>query len=334
MNRRFIVATVALASATTVVWPAPQTDAGNPSSKRSVSAIDEPGRIYVQHRFELVGIDPDTKDRKIFGLGNVQDLVYQYLTSARLAPDGRRLAFGKPYIDIANAGAFPPNKILVRDITNSEKSEVLVEMNGFELQHWVWSKDGSKMAFASWDAKENYRNWIVETRDRKVEEVRLPRYKTESGAAWQMTLQDWSPDGTHFVAVGDGLHLVKADGSFVKRLAEAAQAVRRGTCRFSPDGAKLLYVVVGRSGEGRTLNILDVATGTVQPLVEGLNFTELRACWAPDSKRIAYTATHVGGNAGLETHLNIIDPVGKNSVTVLSERHERNEMALFLIDWR
>jgi hypothetical protein len=76
----------------------------------------------------------------------------------------------------------------------------------------------------------------------------------------------------------------------------------------------------------------DFRTRFAAMLVDG----NIHACWSPDSRRIAYCARMLNpdlSRAG-ETSIFVTDPDGKNTVTVATEKHEPNIIALQLTDWR
>src|SRR5262249_43429350 len=139
------------------------------------------GRIYYHLNFGLVTVQPDgEKPEDLAGPANEDILDYQLL-SDRLSPDGKRLAFGKAVRKDVNGqlGVFPPDRIYVRDVTKSDAAEFLVQMEGVEIHNFCWSPDGAKIAFASWDKDNLIRNWVVDVKTKKVEEVKLPRYKAD-----------------------------------------------------------------------------------------------------------------------------------------------------------
>ena len=195
----------------------------------------------------------------------------------------------------------------------------------------MWSPDGIKFAFTSWDAENKVRNWVADVKGKKAEEVKLPKVKTEESGECQVAVEDWSPDGRWFAAAGDGIHLVKTDGSTARRLTR----IRGGGCRFSPDGRKVLFVGdnVDRS---ETLYVVEVAGGKPRPVVQAKNFTDIRACWSPDGRRIAYTVVFldVGGQRVGESNLNVVNVDGTNSATLVAEKHEPEHIRLVLLGWR
>src|SRR5262249_48107985 len=147
----------------------------------------------------------------------------------------------------------------------------------------------AKIAVISWDKENRTRNWIVDVKSRDVTEVKLPKYKFRD-KEHAMGIRDWSPDGKTFAATGDGLHLVKADGTHIKRLFDAGQA-HLGHCRFSPDGRKILFIASEKDAGDLSVRTIDVATGKVHTIATGKNFYRLDAVWSPDGRRVAYCVT-------------------------------------------
>jgi dipeptidyl aminopeptidase/acylaminoacyl peptidase len=296
-----------------------------------------PGRIYywMNHRINTMG--PDGQGAKDLPPFAGDDDYYYQPHSARISPDGKRLAFGKAVLVIeGNTGAvYPPNHILVREIDKSEPAETVVDMSGAELHNWVWSPDGSKLAFVSWDEKNHTRNWIVDLKSKTVESVTFPKVKTEKYGEIEPGIQAWTPDGGRFLVSAQGLYLAKTNGSDMRPLTQGAVNVFGSTCRFSPDGKRLLYVTYNEN-KSNTLYVLNVADGKSKAVVEAINFSAIHAAWSPDGRRIAYITTLLDGNGnrGEETSINVIDADGGNSTTIISEKHEANVIRVVLMDWR
>jgi Tol biopolymer transport system component len=228
----------------------------------------------------------------------------------------------------------PPSKIQLMDITKVRGVESIVDLPGMELHNWAWSRDGRKLAISSWDAKDLTRNWVVDVQTRELKEIKLPRVKMTDGEV-QMSVEDWSPDGQSFVAVGAGVHVVRTDGSKAKRLTPDKFKVQSGTCRFSPDGRKILFAAT-EGGNREILYVVDMGGGEPKTLVQFLNFSDLQACWSPDGRRIAYSVTFLDamGKRGTESNLNVMDADGQNSTTIASATLGSQEMKLLLIGWR
>jgi hypothetical protein len=62
----------------------------------------------------------------------------------------------------------------------------------------------------------------------------------------------------------------------------------------------------------------------------------MQACWAPDSRRVAYCVTLLDekGNRTGETSIMVTDLEGKNTTTVVAERHDPQHVVLSLMAWR
>lgn len=292
---------------------------------------NEPGRIFFFDGNRIASAEPSGEKRTQYprvlaSLGHFQPY------TARVAPDGRRLAFGVG--ELRNQAGYPPSKLQIVDLTKDGRPETVVDLPNTELHGWTWSPDGKRLAVSSWDAENRVRNWTVNVETKKLEEVRLPRFKLADGES-QMSIEDWSPDGKSFAAAGDGLFIVDVDGSNAKRLTAAKITIHGGTCRFSPDGRRLLFVGT-EQGKKETLYKIEIGDKSMTPLVEFQNFSDLQAFWSPDGKRIAYSVTFLDaqGKRGNESNINVIDVDGKNSSTIATAEHEPQTIKLLMIGWR
>lgn len=317
--------------------PAAQgTDESRPKGSQTENSSPKAGRIFYHRNLSLVTIEPKGRKPKDLAKMADKDLWGYQIHSARLSPDGKRLAFGKSVQKEENGMhvVSPPNTIFLRDVDKTAEAEPVVEMDGMEFNNWVWSPDGKKLAVVSWDSQHLGRNWIVDVKTGKSEEVKLPRFKVKD-KEYSLTIQAWSPDGAWFLAAGKGLYLVKSDLSQSRRLTEADKGIFGGSCRFSPDGQKVLFVGFNKD-KSMTLYVVEVSSGRVRTVVEAKNFGDMQACWSPDSRRIAYCTTLLDaqGNRQGETSLFVVDADGSNTVTVLTEKHRPNEIRLRLTDWR
>jgi RNA polymerase sigma factor (sigma-70 family) len=310
---------------------------GQPGAKPADPA--RAGRIYFHSHMTLTSLAPDgLKPKDLPALAD-EGMGYQP-HSARLAPDGKSVAFGSSVLkdEGGQLSSHPPDKIFLRDLTKAAPAKVVMEMPGVELHNWCWSPDGRQLAFTSWDGENNTRNWVVDVKTKKVQRLRLPRFKRDD-KEYEMGIQAWSPDGKSLLAVGNGFHLVKADGSAPRRLTPDGKGLLSGTCQFSPDGRKVLFSGFPgdfRKDKSMTLYMLDVATGKVRPVVEAKNFTSLRGCWSPDGHRIAYRVTLLdakGEYAG-ESAIYVTDAEGRNTITLISEQHQPGVVRFSLLGWR
>ena len=296
-----------------------------------------PGRIYFHQGGDLHSAEANGLQWQDHG--KFQHQGYQ-MDSARISPDGKVLAFGNAVLKPTGnkAGIYPPDNLHLSELGKNAPAKLLVQMEGLEFRHWSWSPDGSQIALTTWDAKEMTRNWIVDVKTKTATEVKLPRYRLKDVGEIQMSIQAWAPDGTRFLAAGDGLYLVKTDGTEAKQMIKGLDSIYGGRCQFSPGGSQVLYVVAHRKAKGRSchLYVADLKTGTTKALVEAENFHDLRARWSPDGKQIAYTATPAGlnGERGAETTLFVIHADGSNTRTVLTDKHGSEAVGLVLTDWR
>jgi Tol biopolymer transport system component len=294
------------------------------------------GRIYYHLDFHVATVQPDGQEPMELARPADADILGYNILSDRLSPDGKRIAFGKAVMKEVDGqlGAFPPDRIYVRDVAKTDAADLLVEKEGVEIHNFVWSPDGDKLAFTTWDKENARRNWIVDAKSKRIEEVKLPRFKLDD-KEYTMAVEAWSPDGKHFLAGGNGLHLVKTDGTGAKRLTKEHKGLFGGHCQFSPNGRNVLFVVV-HEGQSMTLHVADLAGGKERTLVEARSFTDLRGGWSPDSHRVAYSGTPLtadGKRAG-ETSLFVVDADGRNRTTILTEIHDPDVIRLRLIDWR
>jgi RNA polymerase sigma factor (sigma-70 family) len=317
----------------------PAAQAKQPKPPTPAPASSEPGRIGFHRNFELTSLLPDGTDAKQRGQIPPAHLLGYQSHQTRFSPDGKWIAFGKAVIDNASVG--PPSTVYLWEIGQAAPPEPLVEMAGLEFHSWIWSPDGKKLAICSWDKNHSVRNWVVDIKTKKVEEIKMPRFK-HGDKEYTMAVQAWSPDGAWLLANGNGLHLIKLDGSASRRLTRSeSKNLLGGTCRFSPDGRRILYTGVHyKEGEKpqrhQTLYVVDLADGKVRPVVEAKNFGCVHACWSLDSRRIAYCVRllDADGNCAGETSIFACDADGANTVTVVTEQHEPDVIWLRLIDWQ
>lgn len=250
--------------------------------------------------------------------------------TARVDPTGRRLAYGAA--ELRNHGIYPPSRIFGFDLTGVNKPELLVELAGVELNHWLWSADGKRLVITSWDAKHQTRNWVADLATKQVRELKLPTLPRKEGGDIRLHVVDESPDGGELLVLGDGLHRIKHDGTGREQLSKLEDLT---DAHFSPDGKQVLMVTEAK-GRGGAVHVLDRATGKARTVAEGLNFTDVQARWSPDGKHIAYAVTFLdgGGERGQETNLNVVDADGRNGETLVRVMHESRAVGLTLFDWR
>jgi Tol biopolymer transport system component len=242
-------------------------------------------------------------------------------------------------------GSFPPEAIYLRNIAPSEPGEKLVTMQGSERHEFFWSSDGSHVAFTSWDSDRGVRNWVVDVATKEIHELKLPRRHAAAGKDYSLSIAAWSPDGD-WLAAGDEdqIYLIemKRGGaawtwSGRKRLTKDPHRILGGTCSFSPDGTKVLFVALD---EGPRMALWTAAVGgnDDRMLVTPEKFTDLHAAWSPDGRRIAFSGARLDPSAKRagQSGIYILDAAGSDSepTPVLEEFHPPEVIRLRLVDWR
>jgi RNA polymerase sigma factor (sigma-70 family) len=317
-----------------------QLPAPEPPSPAGREPRVKPGRLLLYRQGHLTLIGPDgtgeqqvSKNRDKFMPG-----------SAKLSPDGKRLAFliqaeGPPI-----EGVGPRRKVYVRGLDEPEPGTDL----NVEGQAVMWSPDGTQLIAEEFISAADPKaikiiHWLVDVKTKEKTALKLPENH------W---VTDWSRDGKHFVTTALGsekgertsrLHVMNRDGTEAQALTDGRQLVVGG--RLSPDGRKVLYLAPDperkkkvRSGLG--LFVLDVQSRK-SLRVEGqpLNGEFMGFCWSPDGKHIAYAWRQVHEKEDTiqptESNLIVADADGKNAVTIATEKGDSSGLiTIGEVDWR
>jgi len=299
-----------------------------PSANVDVTRLS--GRLIVHRGDDLAFFDPRRKQldalNRLTPTPEVNRLNYQTLT-ARLSPDMHMLAFGQ-----AGEG-HPPSKLQIRDIRNEAESKVLVDMPGKELSGWSWSPDGKKLSFAVWEeGDQRYRPYVVDLTSGKTERVTLPDLKGDGPEGYGAIIQGWSPDGLWLVHARGHFFLVHPETMEVRRITSKPTGFLADTCRFSPDGKKLLFI--GSPKEGAwNLSVIDLLLGKQTVVAKFDRRWDFAACWGPDSRHIACTTIEVGEHQKPTgpNRLEIYNASGKERSAVIVEGAVAG---LTVTDWR
>jgi hypothetical protein len=307
------------------------------------------GQIYFHREMSLAKIIPG--EGIVTRLADLAEsgLVGYQIQSARLSPDATRMAYGNAVTrPVGNGlfGSFPPEAIFVRDIATSKPGEEIASLEGSEIHAFFWSPDSRQVAFTSWDSEKQVRNWVVDVATKTLYELKLPIFHAPDGNEYSLAIAAWSPDGDHFAAGDEGLlYLVEMKNktgpawswSGRARLTKEPHQILGGTCSFSPDGRKVLFVTV-EEGARMALQTAVVASVEEQMLIPAGEFTDLYACWSPEGKRIAFSATRLdaSGKRVGQSGIYIIpaDGSGESPAPLLEEFHPPEQFRLRLVDWR
>ncbi|HWY86618.1 MAG TPA: hypothetical protein VNX28_07835 [Gemmataceae bacterium] len=328
--------------------------------KELTPAVVKPGRIYYhQGWIELHSIEPDGKKPEVQFVPRLADSPNTYVSgSAELSPDGRYLAIAYTYV--TKDGAFPPYRVLLWDRTRpkEEAVEVYSRPDG-ELQTWQFS--GNDRLWINWwegipGRKGPDGRTGTDFVDMKIKDkmsLKLPMFKDAGGKEAAMRFAaSGGGGGLSCLVVGQGLHVTRLEGEavsrgliegtaevkLVRRLTDPSAPIVVASVRLSPDGKQALYATY-QPDLSQQLFVVPLVDGAPKELVGAGKFTDIRARWSPDGKRIAYTSrlldpANPPRHFGTETYLKLIDPDGANPVTLLTRKVQPNGPSLELTAWQ
>ena len=260
-----------------------------------------------------------------------------------ISPDGRYLAVA--FTNTTDHGSFPPDRIYLWDRTTAKDSaDVVYSRPGSELNSWQFSADGQRLYVQYWQPLHSQTHpegrlgaEVVNLKDKSKRELRLPTFRDAAGSEQTMRFMAASSDGHTFLVGGDGLQVADDQGRIERRLLPPPGGAG---VRLSPDGKQVLYVVAHPKDQSEELLVVPIAGGEPRSLVGAGKFTNVRARWSPDGKRITCSCRSLDPknppfNYGTETSLVTVGADGDHAVTVLSEKVDRSwGPTLELIDWR
>jgi Tol biopolymer transport system component len=99
-------------------------------------------------------------------------------------------------------------------------------------------------------------------------------YTTKTVSAWSVAgmYPSWSPDGTQIAYAeqyGGALHLMNADGTNQRVISSGSRTYPESPAAWSPDSKWIL----AQDFQFGTLDIIEVATGRVLPIVNSAAYT-------------------------------------------------------------
>ena len=159
------------------------------------------------------------------------------------------------------------------------------------------SRDGSRIAFVRHELTPSLEHIYVMNADGSD-------LHTATTAASSDLQPAWSPDGQTIVfssfggAEGDGLHLVRADGSG-RELLVPSGGNTFGLPTWSPNGQVIVFVGIPAPGGPRSVLFRVNADGSgLAQLTSGPN-QDIDPDWSPDGQQLAFTTVAEDGTASL-----------------------------------
>ena len=158
-----------------------------------------------------------------------------------------------------------------------------------------WSNDGSRIAYASTRRNGADRDiWMMDPRTPSTDRLVLQN----AGGGWGVS--DWSPDDKtllvgEYLSVNESrLWLVDVATGAKRALTTArAEPVSWGDAIFSTDG-RSVFATSDEHGEFQALVRVDVATGSVTPIVRDIPWDIGSVELSPDGRTIAFTVNEAG----------------------------------------
>jgi dipeptidyl aminopeptidase/acylaminoacyl peptidase len=288
-----------------------------------------PGRIFVGAGLGLRTADDETRlfqyaiaiDPNTGSWTRLQNLreaggISVPLSPVRVSPDGRTMLFMRE------------NELWKCDARTGQGAERVLEKGS----PTAWAPDGKSFVVLLPKGDSPFlevENWLVNAVTLDRSKITLPV---------EDAVEDWSPDGQWLLVAtrkAGHISLVKPDGSGRQRITTVTEfdSLSDPRPRFSPDGRRIVYLRVSRSGDEeartatfslRTINIDGtddrevLGERQVDPAANPTIWTApLAARWSPDGKHLAvvlFDHSQKGGIAAIDGNWRfaIMDADGRN----------------------
>lgn len=232
--------------------------------EESISGLCAPVQCVARFGFEA-GDDVWVVNSDGTGLRNVSVSTYVDV-APQWSPTGERIAFES-------------NRAGTRDIftVKADGAELvnLTAGNAALDQLPVWSPDGNSLAFL----RDN-KLWVMDATGGNAHQLAALDVFASGGISW-------SPDGTRIAfGSGDDIYTIAVAGGQPTNLTNSAGI--DALPAWSPDGAKVAYVVQG--GPGDDIWMMDADGGAKVNLTMTPQALEGGASWSPDGTRIVFTS--------------------------------------------
>ena len=162
----------------------------------------------------------------------------------------------------------------------------------------AWSPDGAHVAYAH--AVQSLQGiWLVDTAGSNAHQI----------LAGDWVDVDWSPDGTHLVVGGNGIHLATASGGGVQQLTTDGNLPR-----WSPAANRIAFQRVDTSGV-RSIGLVSPDGSGLRSLAPPDSESWGEPNWSPDGMRLV----HVRRLSNGQSDLFVMDTTGSAVVRLTSE---------------
>lgn len=292
------------------------------------------------------------------------------LTDPRISPDGKRAAFialeAPPGLDLPigrdrDFNLFHSVRVFK---TNGEGEGLTLEING---QNLAWAPDGKLIVVAADSMKDvrarKFTTWLVDVGTKEKTKLEVPETAqlysvTPDGKSYIATTYDFDKKQFHLVSIS-------RDGKTVSELTPLGFGIMSPpnfiNPKLSPDGSQILFLDVDKQEKLEKgmlrfprLYLYNMKTKKREKLADlALDAFIGEYAWSPDSKKVAYLWKRMEAGVPLansldkdgkpkegkvvetETHLNVSEPNGKNSKTILSAKGANGPVITLLnLEWR
>ena len=292
-----------------------------------------------------------TKDGKNIWLASTRNGGLKQLTTGagadeipRWSPDGKTLGFvsnrnskNDVYTDdwqIKTRSSSKESQIYLLPMDHGEAMQLTSVANGIvkprNLDAFVWSNDGRKIAFLSTDPFTEEEEKRFQNKDDAFEFEKNPKYtriyvidletrettcvSPKGLHVWEFS---WSPDNTKFVVISSefpyesswftSCKLVTFSGNFEKNSVVLHQSKRQiAMPKWSPDGNKIAFLSSNYSDRGSVDGDLFTISSDGEDfnhVTLGSKFSVRNFTWDPDCSRIFTTCSGQGGMSFIEIDL-------------------------------
>jgi dipeptidyl aminopeptidase/acylaminoacyl peptidase len=184
----------------------------------------------------------------------------------------------------------------------------------------AWSPDGRSIAFIT-NISGRRNLWMVSAGGGNPVQITVSDQRQAAPA--------WSPDGKWIVFASDhdgneqwDLFLVRSAGGDATNLTRTPEIAETNPI-WSPDGASLAYLVKPRTSPNWEIDVMDVATHTVQHVTHGTahHLSVANFVWSPDGTQIAYTLENANGKDSTIMIADVAAGKSKNMTNHKGELH-------------